>query len=498
MSLTNGQPETETSEHTHCQGGSSHPVPLNEEARLSALRNLGILDTPTDPRFDRITRLAAIHFGTPLARITFVDEHRTWYKSCYGPGATESPREIAICAHAVMSNEVLVSCDLSQDPRFRDSPQVAGAPHLRFYAGAPITLKDGMRVGSLCIIDLEPRSDFSDEDRMLLTDLAEIVVHELELHKQIVHREHSLLDAEREIATAQNAKKRFLSLVSHELKTPLNHILGFGRLLANMDPDALEHETRAEYANCICQSAERLEALIRRILSYSSADAGDLVLSETVIDTGAMVAKCRGLVEPRARAAEVEVKVADSNPAEHHLFADDVQIEEVLVQVLDNAIAFSPSGGTVELAVGSTQTGGIAVRVFDRGPGVDPGEVERVISAFAQGDESLSRNHEGIGLGLPMSRAIMELHGGSLTLEARPGGGTVVEAAFPANRCRSGSEGAPSNNDIAPPPDAPVDQDQESTGSCPAAQSYSALRQVKPSAVVRQTNSAGLGTYPST
>ena len=294
LSLGIDNRDAQTDAHALCPGGDSHPVPLNEVARLSALRDLGILDTPVDPRFDRITRIAATHFGTPLARITFVDEHRTWYKSCHGPGAKESPREIAICSHAVMSNEVLVSCDLAQDPRFRDSPQVVGAPHLRFYAGAPIILKDGMRVGSVCIIDFEPRGRFSDEDRTFLTDLAEIAVHELELHKQVVHRDQSLQDAERQIATALDAKKRFLSLVSHELKTPLNHILGFGRLIANLDADALGRENQAEYANCICQSAERLEALIRRILSYSSADAGDLILSETIIDTAAMVAKVPG------------------------------------------------------------------------------------------------------------------------------------------------------------------------------------------------------------
>lgn len=439
------QPLTPGADDTH------FPVPLNEEARLSALRELGILDTPTDERFDRIARLAARHFGTPLARITFVDRDRTWYKACFGIEAVESPREIAICAHTVMSNEVLVSCDLASDPMFRDSPQVTGAPHLRFYAGAPITLADGMRVGSLCIIDVEPRDDFSSEDRAFLTDLAEIAVHELELHKQIANRDRSLQDTEQRLELARDAKKRFLSLVSHELKTPLNHILGFGRILADEGLGPLGNANYVDYASSVCQSAERLEGLIGRVLSYSSAEAGELRLEETQIDIAVMIAKCRSLVDLQSKSADVEVAISISSNVPEGLFADEVQVEEVVVQILDNAIAFSPGGGTVQLSVATSQGGGVTIGVFDRGPGVEAGEIDRVMIAFTQGDESLSRSHDGIGLGLPLARAIMELHGGTLALTERQGGGTLVEAAFPARRSLSANHGMATSGQIDEP-----------------------------------------------
>ncbi len=433
-----------------------YPTPLNEFARLNALHDLRILDTPADERFDRIARLAAMHFGTPLARITFVDKDRTWYKACFGVEATESPRELAICAHTVMSNEVLVSCDLAQDPRFCESPQVTGEPHLRFYAGAPIALGDGMRVGSLCIIDVEPRVDFSSDDRKFLTDLAEIAVHELELHKQIATRDQSLQVAERQLVAAQDAKRRFLSLVSHELKTPLNHILGFGRIIAEEGLGSLGNQNYVDYANCVCQSAERLEGLISRVLSYSSAEAGDLQLTESHIDTAAMVAKCRRLVDLQSKAAQVDIAISFGEQAPPGLFADEVQVEEVLVQVLDNAIAFSPGGGTVELTVDQSPAGGVSICICDLGPGVEPGEIDRLMIAFTQGDESLSRTHEGIGLGLPIARAIMELHGGTLTLASRQGGGTIVQAAFPAQRKRSERSAAPSptRDDVSDAPAA--------------------------------------------
>ncbi len=404
---------------------------------MNALRTLNILDTPSDERFDRIARLAATHFGTPLARITFVDEDRTWYKACFGTKAVESPREIAICAHTVMTNEVLVSGDLSKDPMFCNSPQVVGEPNLRFYAGAPITLQNGMRVGSLCIIDIKPRHDFSVADRAFLTDLAQIAVHELELHAQISRRDRSLQDAARQIETARGAKQRFLSLVSHELKTPLNHVLGFGRILAGQALGSLGNEQYVDYARCICQSGERLEGLISRLLTHSSAEAGELRLAETTITTASLASKCRGLMALQSSAAGVAVDISISESAPAGIFADEVQVEEVVVQLLDNAIAFSPAGTSVELSVESAKNGGARIRILDRGPGVEPAKVERVMTAFAQGDESLSRSHEGIGLGLPMARAILELHGGTLTLGHRPGGGTIVEAVFPAHRNRA-------------------------------------------------------------
>jgi len=133
------------------------PIPENEAARLNTLRGFGILDTHPEDRFDDLTRLAASICGTPISVISLVDEDRQWFKSKTGVQACQTPREHAFCAHAIMSPELFVVPDASQDPRFATNPLVLGEPHVRFYAGAPLTAPNGHHLGALCVIDRVPR-----------------------------------------------------------------------------------------------------------------------------------------------------------------------------------------------------------------------------------------------------------------------------------------------------------------------------------------------------
>ncbi len=422
---------------------STFPTPINEEARLSALHWLKILDTPQDERFDRIVRLAAAHFGTPMARITFVDRTRTWYKSCVGPAASEGPRSVALCAHTIMADDILVSCDLSKDARFCDSQQVIGGPKLRFYAASPITLDDGMRVGSLCLIDVVPREDFSDEDRTFLSDLAQIVVHELELHRLSVSRENNLDDTKRRLAIARSAKERFMNMVSHELKTPLFHIVGFADILASQRMGPLGNKAYVDFARSLCSSAEHLDGLVNRVLQFASAETGELRLSETTVTTDTVVKKCLKLVRLRAATAKVSVRLLIDEDAPARIFVDEIQYVEAVVQILNNAIAFS-SHDEVVLHCRPAQDGGLCIGVLDRGAGFEPDQIEHLLAPFTQAEEGFSRRHDGMGLGLAVSRAIMELHGGKLKLANRPNGGACVELALPASRNRTAEQQAES------------------------------------------------------
>ncbi len=116
-------------------GGS---IASNEEARLASLHSLDILDTPPEERFDRITRVAAELFGVPIALISLVDSDRQWFKSCYGIKATETPRDISFCAHAILGNDIFYVPDTKRDPRFADNP-LANEQNIRFYAGMPLS-----------------------------------------------------------------------------------------------------------------------------------------------------------------------------------------------------------------------------------------------------------------------------------------------------------------------------------------------------------------------
>lgn len=154
------------------------PIPPDELQRLAALHELGLLDTPAEERFDRLTRVAAALFDVPIALVSLIDANRQWFKSCVGTDIKESSREVSFCAYAVAEGEMLVIPDALRDDRFADNPVVSGPPYVRFYAGAPIFMVDGTCAGTLCVIDGRPR-DFTDEDRERLRDLAAIVQQEL-------------------------------------------------------------------------------------------------------------------------------------------------------------------------------------------------------------------------------------------------------------------------------------------------------------------------------
>ncbi|MBD2655357.1 diguanylate cyclase [Synechocystis sp. FACHB-383] len=153
-------------------------LPQNEEQRLTVLRQLNILDTPIEERFERITRMVCRSLKVPIAAVSMVDESRQWFKSIQGLSAAETPREIAFCAHAILKDELLLVKDATQDERFADNPLVTDEPFIRFYAGYPLNLGQDFHVGTLCAIDRVPR-DLSTEEQEILYDLSKMVESEL-------------------------------------------------------------------------------------------------------------------------------------------------------------------------------------------------------------------------------------------------------------------------------------------------------------------------------
>lgn len=161
----------------------SAPIPGDETLRLNSLQVLRILDTAPETRFDRITHIARRMFRVPISLISLVDKDRQWFKSCQGLAVTETPRAISFCGHAILDEKVFVVEDTHLDNRFADNPLVVDPPRIRFYAGAPIHAPSGQRIGTLCLIDQEPRT-FSDEDRRDLDELRRLVDEELLVFSQ--------------------------------------------------------------------------------------------------------------------------------------------------------------------------------------------------------------------------------------------------------------------------------------------------------------------------
>lgn len=243
--------------------------------------------------------------------------------------------------------------------------------------------------------------------------------------------EQSLRMAKDAAELANRAKTQFLANISHELRTPLNAIIGFAELLG-LDM-AADGKRRLEYANDIHVSGRHLLAIINDILDYSKIEAGRQELSETKVDLAELIAGSRRVVMGRADEAGVAVHLhlRDDLPP---VLVDSLKIRQILLNLLSNSVKFTPRGGRVDVTAERDADGGIAVGVSDTGIGMTAREIQIALEPFGQVANAMVRCHDGTGLGLPLARALAELHGAGFELESEPGKGTRVTVRIPPAR----------------------------------------------------------------
>jgi len=405
------------------------PVPFQEQDRLKELQNLDILDSEPDPEFDRITRLAAFAMRAPVAVVTLVDEDRQWFKSCFGLDVTETPREVAFCAHAIMSDELLIVPDASQDPRFANNPLVSGPPHIRFYAGAPIISENGFRLGSVCVVDFKSHPMPKPEALQALRDLADLTAEAIILRSKDKETAARLA---RSRQTADDAKDAFLSMLSHELRTPLNAIIGFTDLirekLKNDDPT----DEHIEYAEVVEKSSYDLLARIESMLNWTQIRRGEMTLNDTHVSLIPLVERCRkSIPELVDSSAKVTVSVVGDD-AEPILICDRDQIEHAVGNILKNATQAVSDNSEIRVSIGLSN--GLNLSMRDTGCGMSAESIERALDAFTHPDDNPFHTQNGIGLGLPLTRRIVEMHGGHFHIESVLDQGTTVTMQFPEYR----------------------------------------------------------------
>lgn len=232
---------------------------------------------------------------------------------------------------------------------------------------------------------------------------------------------------------ANRAKSEFLANMSHELRTPLNSIIGFSQILTEEMYGKLGDKKYVEYAGDILASSTHLLAIIGDILDISKIEAGELKVEDVDLNLGAAIDHALRMVDERSRkkGLALDATLPDGSPV---LRADPRHLRQMLLNLLANAVKFTDRGGSVTVTGGLGEDGSIEIAVIDTGIGIAPENIKKVFEPFGQVAQSMTRDHEGTGLGLPLVKSLVELHGGRLAIDSTVGEGTRVSIAFPPER----------------------------------------------------------------
>ncbi|CAO3377046.1 sensor histidine kinase [Azospirillum argentinense] len=251
--------------------------------------------------------------------------------------------------------------------------------------------------------------------------------------EQIIQRTRQLDEARRAAERANRAKTAFFACMSHEIRTPLNAMMGFAELLEQEVLGPIANPLYRDYARDIAESGRHLMDLINDLLDLSKAEAGRLELAESLVDVPRVAVGGARLLSDRAGRAGVGIET-DLPPDLPPLRADERKLRQMLLNLLSNAVKFTPPDGVVTLNGRVAADGTLCLSVHDTGIGMTADELEKALEPWGQIDSALGRNHIGTGLGLPLTKRLVELHGGRLDIDTAPDRGTTMTLVFPAER----------------------------------------------------------------
>ncbi len=263
--------------------------------------------------------------------------------------------------------------------------------------------------------------------------------------QELRRNQERLIAAKDAAEAASRSKSEFLANMSHELRTPLNAIIGFSGMMSDRMFGPI-NEKYAEYAAVIGDSGRHLLAIINDILDLARDEANRLIVAEEEVEISRVVDLSSRIVQELAVKAEVDF-VSETEDFLPTVRGDTAKLTQILVNLLSNAIKFTPAGGRVRLTIGLQPEGGMIFQVADTGIGMTAEQIPIALSPFGQVDSGLNRKYDGVGLGLPLTKRLIELHDGTIKITSAPGRGTTVDFHLPQERvCGGSSRGYPRTN----------------------------------------------------
>ena len=414
---------------------------VSDPDRVAAVRATGLLDTPAEAAFDRLTRLATKLTGAPVTFISLVDEQRDFYKSCFGfPEPLASERQMTgttFCHYALSSDGPLVIDDTLAHPLYSTVPTVQSLG-VRAYLGVPLNTSAGHAIGSFCAIDFKPRK-WTALDVEVMSELAVSTLREIELRMALEaitddqRRLRSLAETNerlyKEARLANDERDRFFAAVAHELRTPMTSIIGWTRILGM---ETLDSPDTAEAVRMIESSARAQARVVDDLLDASRITTGKITLNHEVIDINRVLADAVRAAQPVAE--NKGVRLFSSLGTLPPLFADASRIRQIIDNLLSNAMKFTAPGGSVEVLANRAEDV-IRVEIRDTGRGISKDVLPHI---FERGWQANSAEQGGMGLGLTIAHYLTLLHGGSLAAESDGAGqGSTFRVTLPIESTRA-------------------------------------------------------------
>ena len=376
--------------------------PDNESTRLKDVYKTQLLDTPEEKEFDEIVQLASDLCGTPISLITILDTERQWFKARVGLDATETSREVSFCGHAILQDDIFEIPDALKDIRFSDNPLVTSDPEIRFYAGMPLVTESGSRLGTLCVIDREPRV-LTERQKFALKVLAGTVIKVAELrikNKQL----HYLTETQ----------KRIISIVAHDVRNPLASIKS---VIDMKKDDYIDEETSAEMLKLVSVQLDSTLEMVDNVVNW-----GQLQINTTVVSQ----INLRELVDDIFLAEGLNAKMKNNSLLnlvdEYTVVPIDKQvIKFILRNVVSNAMKFTENGSitiTAEKHRDKTK-----ITVTDTGIGMAPEKAAKLFKQIAPTSSLGTKNEKGSGLGLMLVKEFIDQINGTIEVQSNPGEG---------------------------------------------------------------------------